>query len=468
MHLYSKRIAFVISEQSLIPAGGIGQFAKAFVNMAKEHNWIVDFVLDRYWRDDSTAKFIQSFPQENIGRIYAPDIMAVYREHQHIFAFTDAQNFDKEVNFRTAIWKALTENMYDLILCNVPESFFPVYATTMARWTKVLFYTHNENFVGLKDFPRIGPYSQEYDSVYMRALSLPHVYIGTQTSANRRAMIDESLGLGPMHTESRGIYTLPLPFPDEEMLKPYDGETRGILFIGRWEERKDPQAFIDTVAQLQLPVKVLTNATGQAKFVKALKEAGVQDFEVRHTLIGKEKADFIRSAKVMYNPSKKESYGYSTYEALLHMPVMLEAYEWALRIDDKTGIRIVGKNERPPEVLFGLYNNTAMQISIRSARLSPPTPNESIHADWQDFVNRPFMVDGRQTASGNIVKKDDMFYSEHIKSLGRAPSVEDVEPVYRAGYMFKRAYTKEGTFLSKTGKVPQNEAGMGAVDALFA
>lgn len=466
MHLYDKRIAFVISEQSLIPAGGIGQFAKAFVDMAEKHNWIVDLVIDRWWHDDKVAKFVDSFPKKHLGRIYAPDVSTVYRDHQKIFAFTDAQNFDKEVCFRTAIWKALTDNLYDLIVCNVPESFFPVYATTIARWTKVLFYTHNENFVGLKDFPRIGPYSMEYDAVYQRALSLPYVYVGTQTAGNRRAMIDEGLGLGPMHTESRGIHTLPLPYPDPEMLQPYTGETKGVLFIGRWEERKDPDAFLDAVSSLNIPVKILTNATGQTKFTKALRDLGVKDFEVRSNLIGKEKADFIRSAKIMFNPSKKESYGYSTYEALLHMPVMVEDYEWTRRIDPTYGLHILRKDESPAAVMMALYANTVLQQEMR--KLLADDANESIHDAWKQFVDERFVVDGRLTASGNIVKKDNLFYSEHIKALDRAPSVEDVEPVYRAGYLFQRSYTKEGTFLSKTGQLPQNEAGMPVVDALFA
>ena len=42
MRIYKKRIAFCISDQHLVPHGGIGQFAKGFVEMANNIDWKVD------------------------------------------------------------------------------------------------------------------------------------------------------------------------------------------------------------------------------------------------------------------------------------------------------------------------------------------------------------------------------------------------------------------------------------------
>jgi len=47
MNLYNKRIAFLISDQHLIPHGGIGQFAKGFIEMCDSINWKVDLLLDK-------------------------------------------------------------------------------------------------------------------------------------------------------------------------------------------------------------------------------------------------------------------------------------------------------------------------------------------------------------------------------------------------------------------------------------
>ena len=47
MKLYTKRIAFLISDQHFIPHGGIGSFAKGFTEMCGRIGWKVDIVLDK-------------------------------------------------------------------------------------------------------------------------------------------------------------------------------------------------------------------------------------------------------------------------------------------------------------------------------------------------------------------------------------------------------------------------------------
>ena len=47
MKLYSKRIAFLISDQHFIPHGGIGSFAKGFTEMCGRIGWKVDILLDK-------------------------------------------------------------------------------------------------------------------------------------------------------------------------------------------------------------------------------------------------------------------------------------------------------------------------------------------------------------------------------------------------------------------------------------
>jgi glycosyltransferase involved in cell wall biosynthesis len=323
-----------------------------------------------------------------------------------------------------------------------------------------MFYTHNENFVGIEEFERIGPYSLEYDEVYRAMFNMQDVYVGTQTDANVKSMREHFIG-----DRSRGVRRLMMPFPDPEMFIPYEGDRDGILFIGRWEERKDPQRFVEVVSELDLPIKVLTNSTGQAKFVRALTDAGVKTFTVKSNLVGQEKVDYIRSAKVMYNPSKKESFGYTLYEAASSMPVVVEDYEWTRRIQhDYMGhnITCVGKNDTAGGVIQHLY-----QLGPRAACRELKNMNQDAGIDWLDFIKMPFIVKGRQTASGNITKKDSIYYHDHIRSLDRPSSVEDIEPVYRAGYLFNRIYTKKSTWLTKSNSPPSEENDVG-VSVLFA
>ena len=47
MRTYDKRIGFLVSYQTLIPHGGIGQFAKSFCELMDLHNIKVDIVTDK-------------------------------------------------------------------------------------------------------------------------------------------------------------------------------------------------------------------------------------------------------------------------------------------------------------------------------------------------------------------------------------------------------------------------------------
>jgi hypothetical protein len=39
-----------------------------------------------------------------------------YGKHSNLFQFADSFNFEKSINFRTAIVKALSYNIYDLVI----------------------------------------------------------------------------------------------------------------------------------------------------------------------------------------------------------------------------------------------------------------------------------------------------------------------------------------------------------------
>ena len=56
MRLYKKRVAFCISDQHLVPHGGIGQFAKGFVEMANKIDWKVDIITDKPTTNEFTIK----------------------------------------------------------------------------------------------------------------------------------------------------------------------------------------------------------------------------------------------------------------------------------------------------------------------------------------------------------------------------------------------------------------------------
>jgi glycosyltransferase involved in cell wall biosynthesis len=333
------RIAFMMAQQHLIIAGGIGQFAKAFMGMAKDHDWEVDFILDKY-DSDRSMDLMRTLPTQPY--LFTPDKPLGYGNHQECLEnrHKDGLNFEREINFRQSLFKALQcGRKYDFILCNTPEAILPVYALGLTDVIPTMYYTHNENFVS--DYDGVGPFSHEYDEVYRNVMKLPRLLIGTQSLRNVEYL--------KKHYEQ--VFHLPMPLADFEVAEDYNGPKEGVLFVGRWEDRKNPELFVKVVKDLQCPVKVMTNALGKSKFEAALKEAGIQKYEIFTDVFGKAKADLIKSSTVFFNPSKKESFSYATLECLGHCHVVtLDDYDWqkgftgfvdfdTLSITSKKGVR---------------------------------------------------------------------------------------------------------------------------------
>ena len=121
---------------------------------------------------------------------------------------------------------------------------------------------------------------------------------------------------------------LPIPITERDLLTEYNGEREGVLFVGRWEEGKNPEMFISLIEQTGLPAKVMTSPNGVKKFEERLSKLGVK-YDVRASIVGQEKVDFIKSSRVAFNPSTVESYGMAFYEQHIQLPTfVLEGQRW--------------------------------------------------------------------------------------------------------------------------------------------
>jgi glycosyltransferase involved in cell wall biosynthesis len=234
-----RRIAFCIAEQHLIPHGGIGQFTKAFVEMADRNNWIVDLIVDKPW----TSKFLafKDALQSKCGEIYFPDGFSPYTNHANTFAFSEAPNFERMANFRSALMYAHKHHIYDLIVCNTLESMPAAYSLQLHDYIPVVFYTHNETMIfrGTRKIKTV--FSEACNNFYNTLLDLPGIVIGSQTDRN-------CAELGALSPKSAIIKTLPMPMPEQDLLKEHHGPRSGVLYIGRWEPGKNPQAFVDVIS----------------------------------------------------------------------------------------------------------------------------------------------------------------------------------------------------------------------------
>ena len=138
MRTYNKRIGFLVSYQTLIPHGGIGQFTKSFCELMDSHNIKVDIITDKIPQDN---EFIKSIP----ANIIAPTESLRYTEHSNIFMYGDTFCYERMANFRNSIIKALSSNLYDAFVCNTYETVQVASTMGLEDCIQIIAYTHLES-----------------------------------------------------------------------------------------------------------------------------------------------------------------------------------------------------------------------------------------------------------------------------------------------------------------------------------
>ena len=227
MKTYTKRIGFLISDQHLIPHGGIGQFAKGFTEMCDRLNWKVDIIVDK----KPTNQFSELLMSLGANIVYSKEPLR-YTDHTNTFAFSDTINFEKIVNFRKAIMLAFETNIYDMLICNTQEAMSAAYAVTVNSYIPVVFYTHLHSMI-FRESQGSDVFLSSYHNFYNKHMEFSDIIIGTQSQKN----IDELTKHGATNCK-----LLKMPMSERGLLESSTKTKKGVLFIGRWEEGKNPEA----------------------------------------------------------------------------------------------------------------------------------------------------------------------------------------------------------------------------------
>lgn len=440
MRTYTKRIVFMISDQHLIPHGGLGSFAKSFTEMCGRIGWKVDLVLDKKPTNDF-AEFVESL---GAGIVYPQDTLQ-YTEHTGTFAFSDSINYERIVNFRKGIIKAFESNCYDMIVCNTQESMTSVYCLHLGEYIPVVFYTHQPSMVTReKDSKDV--FLKPYHDFYNKHLEFPDICVGTQSDRNKTNL---------NYYGANNVYVLPMPMSERELLIPGPAKREGVLYIGRWEPRKNPEAFLKVLAECKLPVRVMTNRNGAVKFKRECDKLGITDYVIKSEIYGQEKVDFIKSCAVHFNPSFSENYPFVFFECLGHMPcVVLDTQDWADNFDSKYYHVVNMKNAA----------NTIIQLygTVTDALDYVKQLDENTAQAWVDFLNNWV---GKKSNSdvAKINQKNTIKYSDFIEELDRSYlAQEDIISILANRHKFKVVYTDKNTWLSKDDNFVPDET-----DSLF-
>jgi len=426
MKTYDKRIGFLVSYQTLIPHGGIGQFTKSFCELMDQHNIKVDIITDKEPQD---TEFIKSIP----ANIIAPLESLKYTDHSNIFMYGDTFCYERMANFRTAIVEALEHNLYDALICNTYETVQVASTMGLEDVIQIIAYTHLESqiFTDTKN-----PFLFNTNVAMRHQLSLTNIDVGTQSKFNQIHLNESS-------------YHLPIPITERGLLEEHHKPREGILFVGRWEEGKNPELFLDLIEQTKLPAKVMTSANGAKKFEDRLQKIGVP-YEIRVSIIGKEKVDFMTSARIAFNPSTVESYGMAFYEQHIQMPTLvLENQRWINNFNKSFFYTCTKKDmASKAKELYDIFEKAERWYNLGSLQHAQEQEAGVFHKWMECFRN--FEPKQSNTNTAKICNENTIKHVDFISDLNRSIiCIDDVRSVLTNKHKFRVIYTDDDTFLTK-------------------
>jgi glycosyltransferase involved in cell wall biosynthesis len=450
---YNKRIAFLISDQHFIPHGGIGQFAKGFTEMCGRIGWKVDILLDKA----PTNEFSKVVSELGAKIIY-PEEALKYTDHVATFAFSDTINFEKIINFRKSILHAFESNIYDMLVCNTQEAMSASYAMGISRYIPVMFYTHLHSMIFRKAQNFNDVFIEAYHNFYNKHMEFPDIVIGTQSQKNIRELTENG---------AANCQLLRMPMSERGLLLEYTGPRKGVLFIGRWEEGKNPEAYVRVMKECQLPCKVMTSKNGVKKFEKAFADAGITDYEIRAGITGQEKVDFIKTSSVFFMPSLRENYPFAFLECVGHMPtVVLDKQDWSENFKE---VYYKMSLDNVSEFIKTVYNVDQRHYYTDVGGLDYVKQlDDDTAMGWMRFLNG-FEGSHSKSNAAKINTYTTTSYKDYVTDLNRSHLArEDFESVLANKHKFRVIYTDDDTYLTKDPafEPEENNTGTGLFEGL--
>lgn len=390
------------------------------------YNIKVDIITDKEPKDNEFIKSLKA-------NVIAPLESLPYTNHSNIFMYGDTFCYERMANFRNAIIEALEHNLYDAFICNTYESIQVALTMGLEDCIQIIGYSHLESQI-FKDTKN--PFLASTNDMMRKQLECDNLWIGTQSKFNQASMGDH-------------VWHLPIPITERALLEEYTGKREGILFVGRWEEGKNPELFIDLIEQTKLPAKVMTSPNGVKKFEERLKKIGAT-YDVRASIVGQEKVDFIKSSRIAFNPSDVESYGMAFYEQHIQLPTLvLENQRWTKNFNDEFFYYCNKKNmaQRAKE-LYDSFDEAETWYNLGSLEHAQ-FMEKRVFGKWNDCFSE-FSPKLSNSNTAKICSETTVKLQDYIQGLGRnVICIDDIKSVLTNKHKFRIIYTDEDTFLTK-------------------
>jgi hypothetical protein len=193
----------------------------------------------------------------------------------------------------------------------------------------------------------------------------------------------------------------------------------------------------------------MTSPNGVKKFEERLSKLGVK-YDVRASIIGQEKVDFIKSSRIAFNPSIVESYGMAFYEQHIQLPTLvLENQRWTKNFNDAFFYTCTKKDmaERAKQ-LYGSFPTAESWYNIGSLEHAKQQESKVFHK-WNNRFNE-FKRKESNSNTAKILQNETIKYNDFITDLGRKViCVDDCRSALTNRNKFRIIYTDNDTYLTK-------------------
>lgn len=376
---FNKRIALVILSTGYVNRG-LATSVNGWIEWGMRYDVMVDIITDCAPKKNN--QFIRYMDYANwIVPTNPTDIetLTQYDRTDDITLGKQTIRLEECVRLRESIMTALSKHSYDMIILNNIDCLYTAVGMCLHVYCDNLYYyTHSENDFGWGK-------SDAITKLTVGLLKENRIKILCATERNRYEFLKISnydanlITIAPLHLGQPEL----LDFDDED-------EREGLLFVGPYEPRKQPELFVSVCKATKLPALLITpSQTSAEKFKKRFLEEGIEH-EIYIGLSGQNKVSIIKKAAAALITSKEETFCYTAFEAAHSCRTILPAERewtrahsnWCILAKESEMAAVVLENygkPQTPQVQHTLRNHAALADKINLDLINKPKTKFKAH-----------------------------------------------------------------------------------------
>ena len=420
----TKRIGILVARTNFVYRG-VGAYAKSIIDWALSLGYHVDIISDAPVRSDGL------FDQYELRvQWISPPTTINDNVYKELASFSKPFDTTLSLNFRNALVYALRHHTYDMIITNTGEALDAVTGIGVHKYCTVLHPTHHESEAGVKVKHDI--FAPGVTDRYRALCNLPDVLLACQSE-----WIQENAQTQYPNKADECLVVPPL-VPEQELLNfsTLPQERWGVGFIGPWEPRKNPEAYIAALKASGLPGVVLApSETSARKFKERFEREGI-DYKIHVGVTGAEKTRIIQSLAAAYHPAVSETFGLGALETAHSCPtVLLSKHDWSYAHKDYA---VIVEEDEAADVLKSVYGAGVIKevqdilttrhkkigtqlVKLATREKITTIPKNNFHTELESLglINHKEFTDSHNS-----------FCTDEIYKILRLPAIDAVEVLH--------------------------------------